>query len=151
MHTCIGEENGNPLQCSCLENPRDRGAWWAASMGSHRIRHDWSDLAEAAAFTFIKRLFSSSSLSAITVVSSAYLRLFIFLLPAIWLQLVLHPGQHFTWCTKLNKQGDNIQPWCTPFPVWNQSVVPCPILTVASWLTYKFLRRQVRWSGIPSL
>ena len=34
---------------------------------------------------------------------------------------------------KLNKQHDNIQPWCTPFPVWNQSVVPCPVLTVASW------------------
>ena len=28
--SCIGEGNGNPLQCSCLENPRDRGAWWAA-------------------------------------------------------------------------------------------------------------------------
>jgi len=34
---------------------------------------------------------------------------------------------------KLNKQGDNIQPWQTPFPIWNQSVVPCPVLTVASW------------------
>ena len=33
MHTCIGEGNGNPLQCSCLENPRDRGAWWAAVYG----------------------------------------------------------------------------------------------------------------------
>ena len=43
-----GEGNGNPLQCSCLENPRDRGAWWAA-VWSHRVRHDWSDLAEAAA------------------------------------------------------------------------------------------------------
>ena len=50
---------------------------------------------------------------------------------------------------KLNKQGDNIQPWCTPFPIWNQSVVPCPVLTVASWLACRFLRRQVRWSGIP--
>ena len=49
---------------------------------------------------------------------------------------------------KLNKQGDNIQPWCTPFPIWNQSVVPCPILTVASWPAYGFLRRQVMWSGI---
>ena len=28
--SCIGEGNGNPLQCSCLENPRDEGAWWAA-------------------------------------------------------------------------------------------------------------------------
>ena len=50
---------------------------------------------------------------------------------------------------KLNKQGDNIQPWCTHFPIWNQSIVPCLILTPASWHAYKFLRRQVRWSGIP--
>ena len=49
---------------------------------------------------------------------------------------------------KLNKQGDNIQPWCTPFLIWNKSVVPCPVLTVASCPAYKFLRRQVRWSGI---
>ena len=95
--SCIGEGHGNPLQCSCLENPRDRGTWWAAvygvaqswtwlsiftftfhfhalekemathssvlawripgmgelggllSMGSHRVGHDWSDLAAAAA------------------------------------------------------------------------------------------------------
>ena len=33
--------------------------------------------------------------------------------------------------------------------IWNQSVVPCPVLTVASCPTYRFLRRQVRWSGIP--
>ena len=31
--SCIGEGNGNPLQCSCLENPGDRGAWWAAVCG----------------------------------------------------------------------------------------------------------------------
>ena len=30
LYSCIGEGNGNPLQCSCLENPRDGGAWWAA-------------------------------------------------------------------------------------------------------------------------
>ena len=95
--SCIGEGNGNPLQCSCLKNPRDGGAWWAGiygvaqsrtrlsdfpftfhfhalekemvthssvlawripgmaepgglpSMGSHRVGHDWSDLAAAAA------------------------------------------------------------------------------------------------------
>ena len=46
---------------------------------------------------------------------------------------------------KLNKQGDNIQPWRTPFPIWNQSVVPCPVLTVASWHAYRFLKRQVRY------
>ena len=48
---------------------------------------------------------------------------------------------------KLNKQDDTIQPWRTPFPIWNQSV-PCPVLNVASWPAYRFLKRQVRWSGI---
>ena len=50
---------------------------------------------------------------------------------------------------KLNEQGDNIQPWHIPFPVLNQFIVPCLVLTVASWPAYRFLRRQVRWSGIP--
>ena len=100
-----GEGNGTPLQCSCLENPRDGGAWWAAvpgvaksqtrlsdftftfhfhalekemaahssvlawripgtgepgglpSMGLHRVRHDWSDLAAAAAASMIFQKF----------------------------------------------------------------------------------------------
>ena len=36
--SCIGEGNGNPLQCSCLENPRDGGAWWAAVFGIAQSR-----------------------------------------------------------------------------------------------------------------
>ena len=36
--SCIGEGNGNPLQCSCLENPRDGGAWWAAIRGVAQSR-----------------------------------------------------------------------------------------------------------------
>ena len=47
--SCIGEGNGNPLQCSCLENPRDGGAWWAAV---HGVAQSW---------TWLKRLSSSSS------------------------------------------------------------------------------------------
>ena len=50
---------------------------------------------------------------------------------------------------KLNKQGDNIQLWHTPFLIWNQSIVPCLVLTAASWPANRFLRRQVSWSGIP--
>ena len=100
-------------------------------------------------FTFIRRLFSSSSLSAIRVVSSAYLKLLIFLLEILIsactssspVFLMMYPEY------KLNKQGDNIQPWCTPLPIWNQSVVSCPGLTVASWPAYRFLKRQVTWSG----
>ena len=45
--SCIGEENGNPLQCSCLENSRDRGAWWAAVYG---VAQSWA---------WLKRLSSS--------------------------------------------------------------------------------------------
>ena len=37
----------------------------------------------------------------------------------------------------------------TPFPIWNQFVFSCPVVTVTFWLAYRFLRRQVRWSGIP--
>ena len=93
-------------------------------------------------FTFIKRLFSSSSLSAIRVVSSACLRLLIFLLailiPAYASFSLAFLMMYFAY--KLHKQGDNIQPWCTPFLIWNQSAVPCPILTAASWPAYWFLR-----------
>ena len=39
--SCIGEGNGNPLQCSCLENPRDGGAWWAAVYG---VAQSWTQL-----------------------------------------------------------------------------------------------------------
>ena len=102
-------------------------------------------------FTFIKRLFSSSLLYAIRVVSSAYLRLLIFLLE-ILIPACASSSLSFlimySLC-KLNKQGDNFQPWRTPFPMWNQSVVPCLVLTVASWPAYRFLKRQVRCSGIP--
>ena len=109
---------------------------------------DWLDL--LAVQGTLKRLFSSSSLSAIKVVLSAYLRLLIFL-PAILIPVCASSSPVFLMMyssCKLNKQSDNIQPWRTPFLIWNQSVVPFPFLTVASWLAYRFLKRQVRWSGI---
>ena len=72
-------------------------------------------------FTFIERLFSFSSLSAIRVVLSAYLRLLIFLpailVPAWDSSSLAFQTMYSTY--KLNKQGDNIQPWGTPFPIWN--------------------------------
>ena len=74
-------------------------------------------------FTFIKRLFSSS-LSAISVVSSAYLRLLIFL-PGILIPACASSSPAFLMlysAYKLNKQGDNIQPWFSPFPIWDQTV-----------------------------
>ena len=53
--SCIGEGNGNPLQCSCLENPRDGGAWWAAI---YEVAQSW---------TRLKRLSSSSSSKSINL------------------------------------------------------------------------------------
>ena len=85
-------------------------------------------------FTFMKRLFS-----------------FLRFLPKGWCYLHIWGYWYFSWQSgfqlvfsfspafcmkyssyKLNKQGDNIQPWHTLFLIWNQSVVPCPVLTAAS-------------------
>ena len=101
-------------------------------------------------FTFIKRLFRSSLLSATRVVSSAYLRLLVFLL-AILIPAYASssPAFHMMYSAyKLNKQGDNIQSLCTPFLIWNQPVC-CKSSSVISWPAYRYLRRQVRWSGNP--
>ena len=102
-------------------------------------------------FTFIKRLFSYSVLPTLRVVLSAYLRLLLFLLAILIPTCASSSPAFFMMYSayKLNNQGDNIQPWHTSFPIWNQSIVPCLFLTVASWPAYRFHRRQVRWSGIP--
>ena len=102
-------------------------------------------------FTLIKRLFTSSPLSVIRVISSVYLRLLIFLPEVLIPACDSSSLVFFMVCSayKLNKQDDNIQLCCTPFPVLNQSIVPCPVLIVASCPAYRFLRSQVRWSGIP--
>ena len=83
--------------------------------------------------------------------SSVYLWLLIFLSP------ILIPAYnssslafHMMYSAyKLAKQIDNIQPWSIPFPILNQSVVPCLILTVTSGPAYRFLRRQIRRCVIP--
>ena len=100
-------------------------------------------------FTFIKRLFSYSLLSAIRVVSSAFLRLLMFL------PFVLIPACNSSSSAFFHdvlslqvKQGDSTQACHIPFSVLNQSVVPYRVLTVASWPEYRFFRRQVRCSGI---
>ena len=100
-------------------------------------------------FVLIKKFSSYSLLSAIRVVSSACLRLFLFL-PAVLIPVCDSSSLAFLMMYsdyKLSKQGNIIQPWCTPSPIWNQSIVPCLVLTVASWPTYTFLRRHLHiWS-----
>ena len=112
----------------------DREPWHAAV---HGVTNSWT------------RLSNWSELN--RVMSSAYLRLLIFLL-AILIPACASSSPAFRIsysAFKLNMQGENIQPWHTPFPIWNQSTVPCLILTIASWPAYRFLWRKVRWSDIP--
>ena len=52
--SCIGDGNGNPLQCSCLENPRDRGAWWAAIYGAAQ---SWTQLKWLCSSSMSKTIF----------------------------------------------------------------------------------------------
>ena len=65
--SCLGEGNGNPLQCSCLENPRDDGAWWAAVYGVTQSR------------ARLKRLSSSSSMDPPVLLQMATFH------PVLWL------------------------------------------------------------------
>ena len=64
--SCIGEGNGNPLQCSCLENPRDGGAWWAAVSGVAQSRKQLKQLSNSS---------SSSSIPLCVCVCVSYLLL----------------------------------------------------------------------------
>ena len=100
-------------------------------------------------FTFIKRFFSS-----VLPLGLSHLHMwgYWYFSCQSWFQLLSHPAQHFTWCTlhrSLKKQGDNSLPWHTPFPILDQSIIPCPVLTVASWPTYRFLGIHLRWSSLP--
>ena len=75
--------------------------------------------------------------------SSVYLRLLILLL-AILIPACASSSLAFHMiysAYKLNKQGDNIQPWCTPFLIWNQSVVSCSVVTVA-FMTSKQISQE---------
>ena len=126
---------------------------WSDGTRCHELRFlnvSFKQTFSLSSFTF-KRFFSSFLLSAIRVVSSAYLRLLICLLAILIPAWASSSPALCLMCSayKLNKQGDDIQHWHTPFPIWNRFVFPCPVLTVAFWPIYRFLRRQIRWFGIP--
>ena len=62
--SCIGEENGNPLQCSCLENPRDGGAWWAAVYGLSQSQTQLKQLSSSSKTTWCQSIALRSTSSA---------------------------------------------------------------------------------------
>ena len=108
----VGEGNGNPLQCSCLENPRDGGAWWAAIYG---VAQSWTWLKWLINFTYIDTYssannYTSSSNSKIVLVHkdrSSLNNLLLF--PFIWL------------CQVASVISDSVQPHR-----WQLTRLPCP-------------------------
>ena len=100
--SCIGEGNGNPLQCSCLENPRDGGVWWAAVYGVAQSR------------TQLKRLSSSSSSS------SRY----IYIMCSISRLDFSHGSDGKEICLQCGRPGFN--PWNGKLP-WRKEWKPTPI------------------------
>ena len=121
--SCIGEGNGNPLQCSCLENPRDGGAWWAAVYGvaqsQTRLKRLSSSIEECEEKVIFKKVSHGNSSVHFSSVQSL-----------IWVQLCNHidcsmpgfPVHHQLWeltQTQVHWVSDDIQPSHPLFP-------PCP-------------------------
>ena len=126
---------------------------WSNGIGCHDL-HFWTlsykPTFSLSSFDFIKRLFNSYLLSAIRggVICISEVDISPGNLDSSFASyslafLIMYSAY------RLSKQGDNIHPWHTPFPIWNQSFIPYLVLTVASWPAYRFLGRQVRWSSIP--
>ena len=143
--------------------PMDRGTWQATDHGvaksqtqlsdytQHTVHLPWRDGAicwilvfwmlnfrpafSFSSFTLNKRVFSSISLFPIRVVSSAYLKLLLFLpaimIPACDYARLAFPMMYSAY--KLNKQSSDLQLWRAPFPILYQSIVSYLVLTVASW------------------
>ena len=88
----FGAQENKVCHCYPIYLPWSDGTW------CHELKLSFKPAFSLSSFTFIKRLFSSFLLSAIRVVSSAYLRLLIFL-PAILIPAALLPAQRFSWCT----------------------------------------------------
>ena len=147
--TVILEQKKNKV-CHCLHHFPNYLPW-RDGIGCHDHSFLNIELYFTLLLAFIKRLFSSSSFSAIRVISSAHLRLLIFL-PTILNPPCESSSLAFRMMYSaymLNNQGDIIQPWRTPFPIWNQSVVPCLLLLLLDlhtgfWPAYRFLRKQIR-------
>ena len=124
--SCIGERNGNPLQCSCLENPRDGGAWWAAVYGiaQSRIR--------------LKRLSSSSSPKSRSIGTEwksschwrcyylkLWLQTFSFLFQSTWYSLVIIGFRKVVFMIKVDLN-------CTALPNHHKEMQTCDFVCTDS-------------------
>ena len=126
---------------------------WIDGTGCHDLHFlnmEFSASFSTLLFYLIKRLFSASLLSASRVIISTYLKLLMFLPPILIPTCNSSSLAFLKMCSayRLNKQGGSRQPCHPTFSVLNPSGVPYRVLTVVSWFASRFLRRQVRWSGI---
>ena len=136
---------------------------WSDGTGCHYLSFlsvEFKSTFSLSSFTLIKRLFRSSSPSSRGSLGHLhflplewyylhYLRLLIFL-PAILIPVCdLSSLAFHMMCSVYQKSRWQHAGLSHSSSVLNQSVVPCLVLTVASWPAYRFLRRQVRWSGTP--
>ena len=94
--SCIGEGNGNPLQCSCLENPRDGGAWWAAIYGVTQSG------------TRLKRLSSSSILKSRNIILPTKVHL----VKAMAFPVVMYGCESWTIKKVDSRRIDAFKIWC---------------------------------------
>ena len=107
--SCIGEGNGNPLQCSCLENPRDGGSWWASVYGVTQSRTRLKQLSSSSSFYSMQIWFSGFVFTliepcAFTLENSSQ---FVFYVLLVWL---------FNWFSlPLEKKLHNNQGHCLSF------------------------------------
>ena len=83
--SCVGEGNGNPLQYSCLENPRDRGGWWAAVYGVAQSRTRLKQLSSS----------SSSSSSSVYMLIPIFLFIILFHFPLVTISLISRSVNQF--------------------------------------------------------
>ena len=98
--SCTGEGSGNPLQCSCLENPRDGGAWWAAIYGVAQSQTRLKQLSRSSNNAYLSTTLSVA-LSQICYLSSAF-----FFSPSIPRTWTFDMYQHNASCQKCNYSGD---------------------------------------------
>ena len=165
--------HGNPLQYPCSENPMDNGAWLATV---HRVAKSqtwlkWLSMHSCMTWLIAMILFSwmlkfkpGFSLSSATFIKRLLIPLcflperwshlhnwdYWYFSQWSWFQLVIHPTLHLAWCTPHISQICRVMIYSLGILLFqlNQFIVLCLVLIVASWLAYRFLRRQVRFSVI---
>ena len=123
-----GEDNGTPLQYSCLENPTDGGAWWAAVYGVAQSQTRLSDFTFTFHFHALEKEMATHSSSCLQNPRDGE--------PGGLPSMGLHRVGH-DWS---NLPAAAAAAAAYSFLNFELSVVPCKVLTVASWSTYRFLR-----------